>query len=162
MPQHFFPRCHLLPKRPTLHYIVPIKTVSSLERRSDINKSRTLAFPECKKKTEKTKQQPSNMLMVGFCSNHWPKSSCWAGATGTVGTAGTFTNEEACHLVSDGKLFVQGGDCKTCKDERRPLFGDYVWGLLLTDSSLAVQRSIANYVSYIYILGINRELKYLK
>lgn len=68
------------------------------------------------------------MLMVGLRSNHLPKSPCWAGATGTVGTAGTFTNEEACRFVFGGKLFVQGGDCKTRKDERRPLFGDISLG----------------------------------
>lgn len=66
--------------------------------------------------------------MVGLCSHNFRKSSCWAEATGTVGTAGAFTNEEACHLVFGGKLFVQGGSCKTCKDERRPLLGDICLG----------------------------------
>lgn len=66
--------------------------------------------------------------MVGLCSNNLPKSSCWAGASCTLGTAGTFTNEEACHLVFGGKLFVRGGDCKTCKDKRCPLFADISLG----------------------------------
>lgn len=68
------------------------------------------------------------MLMVGLCSHNLRKSSCCAEATGTVGTAGAFTNEEACHLVFGGKLFVQGGSGKTCKDERRPLLGDISLG----------------------------------
>lgn len=68
------------------------------------------------------------MLMVGLCSHNFRKSSCCAEATGTVGTAGAFTNEEACHLVFGGKLFVQGGSCKTYKDERRPLLGDISLG----------------------------------
>lgn len=68
------------------------------------------------------------MLMVGLCSHNLRKSSCCAEATGTVGTAGAFTNEEACHLVFGSKLFVQGGSGKTCKDERRPLLGDISLG----------------------------------